>query len=64
MATIGILIGIPMPAVYVRMLGYVWGEPVAARACLLGEIFSVSQALALGMVVGLAGCSGAYDLDR
>ena len=24
-------IGIPMPAVYVRMLAYAWGEPVAAR---------------------------------
>ena len=33
-------IGIPMPAVYVRMLAYAWGEPVAARTCLLGEIFS------------------------
>jgi enoyl-CoA hydratase len=43
-------IGIPMPAVYVRMLGYAWGEPVAARASLLGEIFSVSQAHELGMV--------------
>ena len=30
-------IGIPMPAVYVRMLAYAWGEPVAARTCLLGE---------------------------
>ena len=27
-------IGIPMPAVYVRMLAYAWGEPVAARTCL------------------------------
>ena len=43
-------IGIPMPAVYVRMLAYAWGEPVAARACLLGEIFSAEQAHALGMV--------------
>jgi len=43
-------IGIPMPAVYVRMLGYAWGEPVAARACLLGEIFSSAQAYKLGMV--------------
>jgi len=33
-------IGIPMPAVYVRMLGYAWGEPVASRASLLGEIFT------------------------
>ncbi len=43
-------IGIPMPAVYVRMLAYAWGEPVAARACLLGEIFSAERAHALGMV--------------
>ena len=33
-------IGIPMPAVYVRMLAYAWGEPVAARTSLLGEIFT------------------------
>ena len=43
-------IGIPMPAVYVRMLGYAWGEPVAARACLLGEVFTPAQAHALGMM--------------
>jgi enoyl-CoA hydratase/carnithine racemase len=39
-----------MPAVYVRMLSYAWGEPVAARTWLLGEIFSPDQAHALGMV--------------
>ena len=43
-------IGIPMPAVYVRMLAYAWGEPVAARTCLLGEAFTPAQAHALGMV--------------
>ena len=43
-------IGIPMPAVYVRMLGYAWGESLAARTCLLGEIFSSQQAHDLGMV--------------
>jgi enoyl-CoA hydratase/carnithine racemase len=43
-------IGIPMPAVYVRMLAYAWGEPVAARTCLLGEIFTPVQAHALGLV--------------
>ena len=43
-------IGIPMPAVYVRMLAYAWGEPVATRASLLGEIFTPAQAHALGMV--------------
>lgn len=42
-------IGIPMPAVYVRMLAYAWGEPVAARTCLLGETFDVDQAHTLGM---------------
>jgi enoyl-CoA hydratase/carnithine racemase len=43
-------IGIPMPAVYVRMLAYAWGEPIAARTCLLGEIFTPAQAHTLGMV--------------
>jgi enoyl-CoA hydratase len=43
-------IGIPMPAVYVRILAYAWGEPVAARASLFGEIFDQTQALGLGMV--------------
>jgi enoyl-CoA hydratase len=47
-------IGIPMPAVYVRMLAYAWGEPLAARACLLGEIFTVEEAHALGMLNELA----------
>jgi hypothetical protein len=39
-----------MPAVYVRILAYVWGEPVAARACLLGETFTVDQAGTLGIL--------------
>ena len=39
-----------MPAVYVRMLAYAWGEPVASRTCLLGETFSPTEAHALGMV--------------
>jgi len=43
-------IGIPMPAVYVRLLAYAWGEPVAARTCLLGEILTPAQAHALGLV--------------
>jgi enoyl-CoA hydratase len=43
-------IGIPMPAVYVRMLGYAWGEPTAARASLFGETFDPQQALDAGMV--------------
>ncbi|MFJ2113412.1 enoyl-CoA hydratase/isomerase family protein [Streptomyces sp. NPDC087850] len=47
-------IGIPMPAVYVRMLAHAWGDPVAARTCLLGETFTPDQAHALGMVHELA----------
>jgi len=47
-------IGIPMPAVYVRLLAYAWGDPVAARTCLLGEIFSPAEAHALGIVHELA----------
>jgi enoyl-CoA hydratase len=47
-------IGIPMPAVYVRILAYAWGEPVAARTCLFGEILTPVQAHALGMVHELA----------
>lgn len=43
-------IGIPMPAVYVRLLSYAWGEPVASRTCLFGEIFSPQQAHELGLV--------------
>jgi len=43
-------IGIPMPAVYVRMLAHAWGEPVATRASLLGEIVTSAQAHAMGMV--------------
>lgn len=43
-------IGIPMPAVYVRMLTYAWGEQAAARASLFGESFDQDQARALGMV--------------
>ncbi len=43
-------IGIPMPAVYVRMLAYAWGEAVASRASLLGEIFTPDQAHTLGLV--------------
>ncbi|QIZ00739.1 enoyl-CoA hydratase/isomerase family protein [Streptomyces sp. S1D4-11] len=46
--------GIPMPAVYARMLAHAWGEPVASRACLLGELFSPAQAHAQGMVHELA----------
>jgi enoyl-CoA hydratase len=54
-------IGIPMPAVYVRMLAYAWGEPVAARTSLLGEIFTPAQAHALGMVRELVPATGLLD---
>lgn len=43
-------IGIPMPAVYLRMLTYAWGERASARASLFGETFDQDQAHALGMV--------------
>ena len=42
-------IGIPMPAVYVRMIAYSWGEPVAARASLLGDVLTGQQARQQGM---------------
>jgi enoyl-CoA hydratase len=45
-----VLIGIPMPAVYVRLLGYAWGEPAAARTSLFGETFSTRQAHGLGLL--------------
>ena len=41
-------IGIPMPAVYLRMLQYAWGEPVAPRACLQGEVFSTDRGARVG----------------
>ncbi|HEY1919456.1 MAG TPA: enoyl-CoA hydratase/isomerase family protein [Streptosporangiaceae bacterium] len=47
-------IGIPMPAVYVRMLAYAWGDPVTTRACLLGETFDVRQGHELGIFHELA----------
>lgn len=54
-------IGIPMPAVYVRLLSYAWGEPVAARTCLLGEIFSPPQAHELGLVHELVSADELLD---
>ena len=50
-----------MPAVYVRMLAYAWGEPVASRTCLLGETFSPTEAYALGMVHELVPAEGLLD---
>lgn len=49
-----VTIGIPIPAVYMRMLAYAWGEPVAARTCLLGQIFTDDEAQAIGMFHELA----------
>ncbi|WP_433622166.1 enoyl-CoA hydratase/isomerase family protein [Nocardia sp. CA-120079] len=43
-------IGVPMAAVWVRMLAYAWGEPVAGRTCLRGEVFSPARAHELGLV--------------
>ncbi|MBM7367976.1 enoyl-CoA hydratase/isomerase family protein [Gordonia hydrophobica] len=43
-------IGIPMPAVYLRMLAYAWGDPVAARTCLQGEIFTTEQVHEMGIM--------------
>jgi enoyl-CoA hydratase len=54
-------IGIPMPAVYVRMLSYAWGDPVTARTCLLGEILLPAEAHALGIVHELAPAAGLLD---
>lgn len=57
-----VLIGIPMPAVYVRMLTYAWGEQAAARASLFGETFTAQQALQLGVFEQLV--HGNELLDR
>lgn len=54
-------IGIPMPAVYLRMLAYAWGEPVASRACLQGEIYGTDEALQLGFVHELAAADELLD---
>jgi enoyl-CoA hydratase len=54
-------IGIPMPAVYVRMLAYAWGDSVAARASLTGEVFSSQQAHELGMVHELVAADAVVD---
>jgi enoyl-CoA hydratase len=54
-------IGIPMPAVYVRMLAYAWGEPAAARTSLQGEIFTAEQAHRLGLFHELAPAASLLD---
>jgi enoyl-CoA hydratase len=55
-------IGIPMPAVYVRMLRYAWGERIAAQMSLFGEMIDQDRARELGMVDELVG--GDDVLDR
>lgn len=54
-------IGIPMPAVYVRMLAHAWGEPVSSRMCLFGEIVDCGQAHARGMVHELVPAEDVVD---
>jgi len=54
-------IGIPMPAVYVRMLAYAWGEPVASRASLLGEVVDCERARSWGMVHELVPAAEVVD---
>ncbi|MEV8221111.1 enoyl-CoA hydratase/isomerase family protein [Dietzia maris] len=43
-------IGIPMPAVYLRMLQYAWGDAVASRVCLQGQIFSTTDVYEMGIM--------------
>ena len=54
-------IGIPMPAEYLRMLLSAWGERVASRACLQGEVFSTAEAYALGLMHELAPADALID---
>jgi enoyl-CoA hydratase len=54
-------IGIPMPAVYVRMMAYAWGERVAAQLSLFGEPFDPDRALHLGVVDELAPADQVLD---
>lgn len=43
-------IGIPMPAVYLRMLQYAWGEPIASRVSLQGQIYTVKEVCEMGIM--------------
>ena len=54
-------IGIPMPAVYLRMLAYAWGEPTAARTSLQGETFTARQAHRLGIFHDLVPAGSLLD---
>jgi enoyl-CoA hydratase/carnithine racemase len=54
-------IGIPMPAVYVRMLAYAWGEQAAARTSLQGETFTAQQAHRLGLFHDLVPAESLLD---
>ena len=50
-----------MPAVYVRMLAYAWGETAAARTSLQGEIFTAQQAHRLGLFHDLVPAQSLLD---
>ena len=54
-------IGIPMPAVYLRILQYAWGEPVASRVSLQGEIHSSRDAFDLGIMHELVSADQVID---
>jgi enoyl-CoA hydratase len=45
-----ISIGIPMPAVYARLLQYAWGTPVASRLTLGGQLLTPNELHVLGVV--------------
>jgi enoyl-CoA hydratase len=51
-------IGIPMPAVYMRIMAYAWGERVAAQLSLFGETFDAERAHRLGVLDELAPADG------
>jgi enoyl-CoA hydratase len=56
-----VAIGIPMPAVYARMLAYAWGEPAAARTSLQSELFTARRARELGLFHELAPVASLLD---
>jgi enoyl-CoA hydratase len=47
-------IGIPMPAIYVEIIRYALGEPVAALTTLFGQEYDARDALGLGIVHGVS----------
>jgi enoyl-CoA hydratase len=50
-----------MPAVYLRMLQYAWGEPTAARLSLHGDIFTATQVRDMGVVHALVPAAELVD---